>query len=162
METLSIETRFCRSCRKSKTTDNFTYGFKSCDMCIDKKKRYRETYREELKDKARERYEENRDDILQKRKEYILNNHDKVLQQKKEYRERNKEQIREKAKENYEANKTKILLNQKCYRNQKIMCPVCGCQIDKYNKQHEQTNKHIRNQEKLNELQNNENLNKKD
>ena len=122
-------------------------------ILIRKKKHYREANREELNNKARKRYEENRDDLLQKTKDYISNNHDKVLQQKKEYRERSKEQIREKAKEHYEANKTKILLNQKCYRNQKIMCPACRCEIDKYNKQHEKTNKHIRNIEKLNESQ---------
>ena len=42
------------------------------------------------------------------------------------------------------------------------MCPACGCEIDKYNKQHEQTNKHIRNQEKLNESQKEQHLYQKD
>jgi hypothetical protein len=59
-------------------------------------------YKEENKEKIKEHYKANREEILKKKKKYRETNREKVLKQKKEYRERNKEKIKEAHKKYYE------------------------------------------------------------
>ena len=83
----------------------------------------------------KERYELNREKILEYHKKYYENNEEK----NKEYRENNKEIIAEKRKRSYENNKKIIAEKNK----EKITCE-CGCVVCKIVlKRHQQSQKHI-------------------
>jgi hypothetical protein len=113
-------------------------------------KEYRETYKEELKEKAKEYYEANKD----KRKEYIKKwkeaHKEEILKQKKEYyeahkeeskqyREAHKEEILKQNKERYKANKEEILKKM----SEKITCE-CGTVISKCKlARHKKSKRHI-------------------
>tara|TARA_R110000803_G_scaffold32696_3_gene71883 strand:+ start:949 stop:1470 length:522 start_codon:yes stop_codon:yes gene_type:complete len=64
-------------------------------------------YRDKYKEYFKEKYNENREEILKKNKEYRIKNPEKVKKQQKEYREKNKEKLKEKY-------------------NEKINCPQCN------------------------------------
>lgn len=72
---------------------------------------YREQNRDKLLEQKKERYEQNKDKILEQKKEYYKQNKDKLLEQQREYNEQNKDKILEK-------------------KSQQIICE-CGCILTK-------------------------------
>ena len=87
----------------------------------------------------RERYEENKDEILVQCKEYYEANKDEINEKEKKYREKNKDHISIRKKEYYKKNKDEI----KEKRKQKYTCD-CGSIIRKDSKaKHEKSLTHI-------------------
>ena len=74
-------------------------------------KEYRDNNKEKIAEKKKERYEENKEKLLEKMKEYRDNNKEKIAEQKKERYEENKEKL----KEYREANKEKLKEYRKLY-----------------------------------------------
>jgi len=79
---------------------------------------------------TKEWYENNKDKLTEKRKEYCEENKDKIKEyrennkdKKKEYRENNKDKIKEYRKDYYENKKDKL--------KEKIECPICNSIITK-------------------------------
>ena len=70
-----------------------------------------------------ERYKDNREKILQQRKEYRKNNKEKILQKNKERYENNREKYLQQSKEYYESNKEKLKI--------KINCDICNAIVCK-------------------------------
>jgi hypothetical protein len=96
----------------------------------DKKKQYYEDNKENIKDKFKQYYEDNKD----KFKEYREDNKDKI----KQYREDNKDKIKENLKKYYDDNKDQINAN----KSKKCTCE-CGSPFTRENKsQHIKTMKH--------------------
>ena len=93
---------------------------------------------EEMKERDKEYYENNKEILSEKKKEYYENNKEIINEKRKEYYENNKEIIHEKEKEYREKNKEKIEAKQ----GMKITC-ACGCQVRKDSlKDHLKTKKH--------------------
>ena len=99
-------------------------GRKSLEYYHDNKERvveYKKEYRKENKDKIREydqrHYWENVEQILERQKRYRENNKDKIKEIMKTHYENNKEEIKQKKKEHYEQNKEAILQKKREYRN---------------------------------------------
>ena len=84
MENMNQECRQCSKCKKSKTLDNYRPDRQLCNQCLEEKARYRENHREELREKAKEYYQDNKD----KKKEYNERTRERRLEKKKEYRTR--------------------------------------------------------------------------
>ena len=84
--------------------------------------------------------EENKDKIREKKKQYREENKDKIREKKKQWREENKDKIRDKDKQYREENKDKIKNNLG-----KIMtCEVCGKELTKGSKaRHERSKFHL-------------------
>ena len=68
---------------------------------------YQKEYNYVNRDKIKEHYEANRDEIIEKQKKYNELNKDTIKEYKKHYRETNKQTIKEKRKQYYEDNKKK-------------------------------------------------------
>lgn len=95
----------CRICEKAKSINDFHKkknakdGHRNeCKECIKEiQKKYKEVpgFKEKQKDYDKKRYEEKRDEILKRKKEYHIENRERILEYKKEYREENKERIKE-------------------------------------------------------------------
>ena len=98
-------------------------------------------YRENNKEKIKEYYEDNKEKIKEKAKEYRENNKEKIRESKKKYRENNKEKI----KEYRENNKEKIQEYRKRGREkekEKVVCE-CGSVVSKHHlARHKRTIKH--------------------
>jgi len=102
----------------------------------------------------KERYEDNRDVILEKVKQYYANNKDKKLEYHKHYYNKNKETIADKQKIYNNKNKDKLVEYKKKYRadnkktllekgKEKITCE-CGSKIRRSDiSSHRKTKKHI-------------------
>ena len=92
---------------------------KNLNMTEEDKKEVDKYYRENNKDKIKERKKEygqiNKDKIAQYKKNYREINKDKIKEDLKERYEKDKENYNKKNKENYEKNKEKRLLQQKAY-----------------------------------------------
>jgi len=84
-----------------------------------------------------EYYQENKEEILEKRKEYHKQNREKISEKGKEHYQKNKVEILEKAKENYQKNK--------------VECECGSIVCRKYLKRHKKTQKHQKNLQKLSE-----------
>ena len=76
-----VEKKQCSKCKVFRLTNEFKEGRTQCNKCLETKQKYRENHREKLREKAKEYYENNKD----KRTEYF-----------RKYREENKEKIHEK------------------------------------------------------------------
>jgi len=104
---------------------------------------------EEILEKEKQRYIDNRDKILEREKQRYIDNRDKILEKNKKYREDNKDKIAKQKKQYHIDNKDKILEQKKQYRidnkdklKQKITCD-CGCEVIKHQlKRHKKSNKH--------------------
>lgn len=70
-----IEKKQCTKCKVFRLTNQFKEGRTQCNICLASKQEYRENHREKLREKAREYYE---------------NNKDKKAEYNKKYREENK------------------------------------------------------------------------
>jgi len=112
----------------------------------------------------RNKYQINKTALLEKQKQYYINNKDerkeyykqyrkkyveKIKEQKKEYCENNKERIKENKKKYYQNNKEE--LNDK--KKVDITCPICGFvgRKDKLNR-HQQTKKCLKSKEFMNQI----------
>lgn len=95
------------------------------------KKAYREKHQDNIRQKKKQEYHDNRElrieqskanykknkeHNLVRNKQYYQEHRDAILQQKKQYHEENKEAISKRAKEYYQANKEKIAARDKAYR----------------------------------------------
>jgi hypothetical protein len=69
--------------------------------------KYRETHRNEINEKARIRYLDNRDRLLKEQSLYYEKNKEKILEYYKKYREKNKDELKEKQREYRNMNKEK-------------------------------------------------------
>jgi len=88
----------------------------------------------------KEHYEANKEQILEKHKQYKIKNKEKILEIHKKYYEDNKQIINEKDKKYYEDNKQ--IINEK--RKQKVICDHCGSEITKgHLKRHQKSKKCI-------------------
>jgi len=127
------------------------------EQIAEKKKQYYE----DNKDKIKQYREDNKEQILDQKKQYRQTNKDKIKQYYKDNKERikqytedNKDKIAEKKKQYYAANKEQKVENQKQYyaanreqilekQGQKINCPVCNCEVSKNHfTRHEKSQKH--------------------
>jgi hypothetical protein len=100
----------CRVCNKIKSIDEFHKkkntldGHRNeCKECVKNiQKKYKESpgFKEKRKEYDKERYENNRDKILERKKEYHEENREKILSYKKVYREENKDKIKKWRSEN--------------------------------------------------------------
>lgn len=88
-------------------------GFKArCKECI--KEDYQEN-REHILQQKKDYYQENKIGILEKDKAYYQNNREKILERNNKYYQNNKKEILEQVKEYYQANKEKIAEYKKQY-----------------------------------------------
>lgn len=88
--------KICRICGKPKYIEDFHKkkgtldGYRNeCKECVkDIQKKYKEApgFKEKQKNYDKNRYDENRDAILERKKEYHKENRDKILDQKEKYR----------------------------------------------------------------------------
>ena len=61
----------CSTCKKFKTLDNYQPNREACNVCLEKKAKYRENNKEKLREEAKDYYKDHREEILEKRKEKI-------------------------------------------------------------------------------------------
>ena len=125
-----VETYECKT--KEELYQREAYYIKN-NECVNKtipgrtKKEYYEDNKDQIKEKnkeyQKEYYESNKDQIKEKKKEYRDANKDQIKEQKKEYYEQNKEYYKEKKKEYYEANKDQI--------KEKVKCDICCKELRK-------------------------------
>lgn len=105
------KTSFCQTCSNRKYKQN------NKDKISEQGIRYRERYREKLKEKSRKYYQENAESLREKRKEYAKSNKEKISARNKKYREKNKEVLAEYHKKHYEQNKEEYLKKSAEYRS---------------------------------------------
>ncbi|MCP4922563.1 MAG: hypothetical protein GY915_00830, partial [bacterium] len=116
------DTKKCSTCgvEKPATPEFFTRDGSRKDGLYLQCKGCRKLYRENNKEKEKERHklyrENNKEKEKERRKFYYENNKEKFKEWKKEYRENNKEKIKEYRKLRYENNKEKFLEQNKLYR----------------------------------------------
>lgn len=131
--------KICRVCgmpkyieefhKKKGTSDGHRNECKECVKTIQKKYKDAPGFKEKRQDYDKNRYDDNRDDILKRKKEYHIENRDKILIQKEQYRNdpKNVDRIkdylenyriehREDAREYSRNNPTINALNQQAYR----------------------------------------------
>jgi hypothetical protein len=98
-------------------------------------KEYREQNKEQILERDRNYYKQNRDRLINYQKEYLEKNREKVKSRKHNYYEQNKEEISEHKKEHYKKIKDKLLTKYNC---------ICGSEIVICCKaRHEKSKKHI-------------------
>ena len=69
MEKSNVEQKQCSKCKQYRTMDNFIDGRKQCQICLDAKWRYRQKHKAELSQKYKEYYNNNKDELNNKKKE---------------------------------------------------------------------------------------------
>ena len=93
----------------------------------------------------RERYKDNRDEILEYQKQYRQDNRDDIAEKKKQYHQDNRDKHLEQYKQHYQDNRDKRLDKAKKYREDnsyKIKCDLCCAEIKKINlNRHQKTAK---------------------
>lgn len=96
--------------------------------CINKYNAF--TSPEEAKLKAveykKKLYEENKEEIYSKIKQYRESNKEHVKQVRKDYREKNLEHIRQQERESYQRNKEKRLKYESEQNKMRVNCEICG------------------------------------
>jgi hypothetical protein len=93
------------------------------DEILEEMKQYYKDNRDEILDRTKQYYQDNRDEILEYQKQYNQENHDKILERNKKYRQYNRDEILEKKRE-------------------KCKCDVCGAETSKSHiKRHQKTAK---------------------
>ena len=97
-----MNSKVCRQCNIEKTIDEYPKDGKKkngdihyrsvCKACIKQyKKQY---YKQYYQDKAKQRYQDNKEGLREYQKQYRQDNKEHIKQHKKQYREQNKENIR--------------------------------------------------------------------
>ena len=81
-------------------------------------KQYREQNKDKIKEQSKQYYEENKEQIRERIKQYREQNKDKIKEQSKQYYEENKDKIKERKKQYRERNKNKISDYNRDYREQ--------------------------------------------
>jgi len=119
-----IESKVCRLCCVEKNLNDFYIKInnpdghkhicKECMKTIQKKYREKPGFKEKQKAYDKNRYEEKRDEILKRKKEYHIENREHILEHKKEYR--NTEECKIKNKEWRTNNKERLANLQSSYR----------------------------------------------
>lgn len=66
----NLETQKCTKCKVNQPLNRFTEGRTQCNLCLETKRRYRETHREEINEKAKQYYSNNKDYRLEYQKQY--------------------------------------------------------------------------------------------
>ena len=69
MEKIISEEKQCSKCKQYRPLDNFIEGLKLCQICLDANWRYRQKHKDEISQKYKEYYHNNKDDLLNKSKE---------------------------------------------------------------------------------------------
>ena len=114
-----MDTKECYKCKEKKDIKNFGKDKSRKDglsrWCKGCKKEYRENNKDKIKEKKKEYYKKNKDKLKEKYKERYKNNKDKIKEYYKEYYEENKDKLKEKYKERYKNNKDKIKEKKKEY-----------------------------------------------
>lgn len=88
-----------------------------------------------------EYYQDNKEQLLEKRKKHYQENKEQILEKDKKNRQENKEKFAERDKKYYQDNKEQILEKQKV----KITCELCGSTVRKSDfRRHERTQKHTK------------------
>jgi len=90
---------------KRATKDGYRNECKECVKGIQKKYKEAPGFKEKQKEYDKARYTDNREQILERKKEYHIENKEKILSYKKQYRKENDDQIREWRKNNPERNR---------------------------------------------------------
>ena len=90
--------------KKKSTPDGHRHECKKCVKIIQKKYKEKVGFKEKRKEYDKKRYEEKREQILERKKEYHQENKESILEKKAVYRKENDEQIREWRKNNPEKN----------------------------------------------------------
>jgi hypothetical protein len=110
------------------------------EIILKKHKEYRDNNKEKIKEWKVKNYLENKEIILKKNKEYRDNNKELIKLQNKKYRDKNKEIVKLKKKKYYEKNREKISKRNK----EKYTC-VCGSTFSIVNKlRHNKSKKHLK------------------
>ena len=118
-----VVVKCCSGCGVAKSLDDFhrnrtrpdgrTSQCKECQSARDRR------YREENRDKVRERrsryYEENRDKAIEYSRRYYEENRDDALERKRQYREENRDKVLDRQRRHYEENRDKVLECQRRY-----------------------------------------------
>ena len=71
------------------------------------------------RDREREYYLRNREQVLQRRKAYYKENRERITKRQRSYYEKNREKIREKSRAHYRENRERVLAQQREYRQRK-------------------------------------------
>ena len=69
MEKSNLEQKQCSKCNQFRPLDDFSDGRKQCQICLDAKWRYRQKHKAELSQKYKEYYDNNKDELNNKKKE---------------------------------------------------------------------------------------------
>jgi hypothetical protein len=80
------------------------------DIIIEKKKQFYEDNKAKITEHNKQYREVNKDKIIEQKKQFYENNKAKIAEQQKQYREANKAKIKEQKKQFYEANKDKKIV----------------------------------------------------
>jgi len=115
------------------------YYCENRDTILEQRKKYQQENRDTISEQQKKYQQENRDTILEQRKIHYYENRDTILEQRKIYYDENKDKFLEKNKKYYQTNKEE--LNKK--RNEKYTCQ-CGSTLRISDKsRHERSKKHI-------------------
>ena len=91
--------KFCRICKESKelekdfhkkkgSPDGYRHECKECVKDIQKKYKEDPSFKEKRKEYDKQRYDENKVEILDRKKDYYIENRETLLEKKKEYRKK--------------------------------------------------------------------------
>jgi len=113
---IEVEKYPCNDKREAAKRENELMKELKSTMNKIKSFRTNEEILEEHRQRERQRYQENKEEIIIKKKEYREKNKDKIKETRKKYREDNKEKIATREKEYREKKKEKIKQTKKEYR----------------------------------------------
>jgi hypothetical protein len=113
---IEVEKYPCNDKREAAKRENELMKEMKASMNMINSFRTNEERLENGRQRERQRYKENKEEIIIKKKEYRENNKDKLKETRKEYTEKNKEKIKQTKKEYREKNREKIKQTQKEYR----------------------------------------------
>ena len=92
------------------------YYYDNKDRIIEYKKEYRKENKDKIREYDQKHYSENVEQILERQQKYRENNKEKIKEISKTHYENNKDKLKSKSKEHYENNKDTILERQREYR----------------------------------------------
>ena len=69
MEKSNFEQKQCSKCKQFRNVDYFIEGNKQCQICLDAKWRYRQKHKDEISEKYKTYYMNNKEDLLNRNKE---------------------------------------------------------------------------------------------
>lgn len=118
-----MDTKICSKCCIEKNTDEFAKDKKTkdglkcwCKLCNSEyNKKYRQEHKEQIVNKRNEYIKKNKEKIRQYKKDYRIKNKEILAEHSKEYYKLNKEKINKRNNENYYKNKDKRSKNAKIY-----------------------------------------------